>query len=364
LASVPREHPLAAVVHAAGTLDDGVLSSLTPERLHTVMRAKVDAAWNLHQLTENLDLAAFVLFSSVSGVLGSPGQANYAAANSFLDALAQHRRSRGLPGLALDWGYWAEKSALTAHLSDADLRRMARGGLRPLASDDGLALFDAALRRSDPALVSARFDSRALAARLDAVPPMLRNLVGTKAARPAAVTAANADSFKQRLLSSLPEERERALLDLVRTEISSVLGLPSLNLAPDRPLQELGLDSLMSLELRNRLAAAVALRLPATLLFDHPTPRALANALREKLFQADPSAARVHVPSEIEKIDRILSVLHANEVSRSEVTMHLQSLLSKWSVPHDMAPDSNLASELHAASNEELFGLIDRLRTS
>ncbi|HKQ69655.1 MAG TPA: SDR family NAD(P)-dependent oxidoreductase, partial [Polyangiaceae bacterium] len=140
LATIPAEHPLTAVVHAAGTLDDGLLVSLNDNRLHAVMRAKVDAAWNLHQLTAHLDLAAFILFSSVSGILGSPGQANYAAANAFLDALAHHRSATGLHALALQWGYWEERSAMTAHLSDADLRRMTRGGLLPLSSQQALAL--------------------------------------------------------------------------------------------------------------------------------------------------------------------------------------------------------------------------------
>ncbi|WP_437835908.1 type I polyketide synthase [Sorangium sp. So ce1153] len=284
LASVPRQHPLTAVIHAAGTLDDGVLASLTPDRLHPVLRAKVDAAWNLHHLTLDLDLAAFVLFSSISGVLGGPGQANYAAANSFLDALAHHRRARGLHALALDWGYWAERSAMTAHLSDADLRRMARGGVLPLPSAEALSLFDAALLRPDPALVCARFDLAALAARPDAAPPLLRSLAGTKASRPLAATAPSASSLEQRLASMSPGDRERALLDLVRSEIAAVLSLRSPSaLDIDRPLRELGLDSLMAIELRNRLGTATGLRLQASLLFDHQTSRILADFLLTRM---------------------------------------------------------------------------------
>ncbi|MGK3968058.1 type I polyketide synthase [Sorangium sp. So ce118] len=288
LASVPPEHPLTAVIHAAGTLDDGVLASLTSDRLHRVLRAKLDAAWNLHHLTLNLDLAAFVLFSSISGVLGGPGQANYAAANSFLDALAHHRRARGLHALALDWGYWAERSAMTAHLSDADLRRMARGGVLPLPSGDALALLDAALLRPDPTLVCARFDLAALAARPHAAPPLLRSLAGTKASRPLAASAPSASSLEQRLASMPPGERERALLDLVRSEIATVLSLRSPSaLDVDRPLRELGLDSLMAIELRNRLAAVTGLRLQASLLFDHQTPRKLADFLLTRMEAVD-----------------------------------------------------------------------------
>lgn len=280
LASVAREHPLTAVVHAAGTLDDGVLGALTPERVHAVLRAKIDAALHLHAVTATMDLAAFVMFSSLSGVLGGAGQANYAAANAFLDALAHHRKAQGLPALALAWGYWAQKTGMTAHLSDADLRRMARGGLRPLSSEDGLALLDAALARSDAALVAARFDARGVRARADAMPGMLRGLVRGRPARRAAASTAGTPALAQRLAALSSTERERALFELVAGEATAVLGLGSpSDLEPDRPLKELGLDSLMALELRNRLASATGMRLAPTTVFDHPTAHALAGFL-------------------------------------------------------------------------------------
>ncbi|NBH07040.1 KR domain-containing protein, partial [Amycolatopsis sp. SID8362] len=146
LAAVDPAHPLTAVVHTAGVLDDGVLGSLTPKRLHTVLAPKVDAAWHLHELTAGLDLTAFVVFSSFSGIAGSAGQANYAAANAFLDALAEHRRGLGLPGLSLAWGSWAQQDGMMATLTAAELRRMSRGGAIPLSPEQGLALFDAAPR--------------------------------------------------------------------------------------------------------------------------------------------------------------------------------------------------------------------------
>ncbi|WP_437580046.1 SDR family NAD(P)-dependent oxidoreductase [Sorangium sp. So ce887] len=298
LASIPRERPLAAVVHAAGTLDDGVVTSLTAPRLASVLRAKVDAAVHLHELTRDMDLAAFVLFSSVAGVLGTPGQASYASANAFLDALAHHRKARGLAALALDWGYWAERTGLTAHLGDADLARLARGGLRPLARGDGLALFDAALGRAEAALVLASFDVAALRARGSG--PLLRSLAGTKDARPVAANAKAAATLAQRIARLSPEDRERALLDVVRPELGAVLGLgASRALDVRRPLRELGLDSLMAVELRNRLAAAAGLRLPATLLFDHPTPAALARFLAGELLGRDEArdVPRARAPS-------------------------------------------------------------------
>ncbi|HWO18950.1 MAG TPA: SDR family NAD(P)-dependent oxidoreductase [Kofleriaceae bacterium] len=284
LAAIPREYPLTAVVHAAGALADGVLAKLTPERLAAVLRVKLDAAVHLDELTRSHDLSAFVLFSSLAGVLGGAGQANYAAANAALDALAQHRRARGLPAQSLAWGYWETRSGLTAHLTDADVGRMARGGVRPLSMDEGLALFDAALARPDAVLVPARFDAASLRPRSGVVPPMLRGLVQVRAARPVANNAGSEASFQQRLGALPVAERMRALLDLVRAEVGGVLGLSAGALRPDRPLQELGLDSLMALELRNRLAAATAMPLPATLLFNHPTPDALARFFEQQLF--------------------------------------------------------------------------------
>jgi NAD(P)-dependent dehydrogenase (short-subunit alcohol dehydrogenase family) len=164
LASIAHEHPLTGVIHAAGALDDGIIESLTPERVSRVLRPKVDAALHLHELTRELDLSAFVLFSSIAGVLGNSGQTNYAAANAFLDALAHHRRAKGLPALSLAWGFWAERSGMTAHLADADLARMERLGIGALSADEGVTLFDAALARSDASLVPARLRTAGLSA--------------------------------------------------------------------------------------------------------------------------------------------------------------------------------------------------------
>jgi NADPH:quinone reductase-like Zn-dependent oxidoreductase/acyl carrier protein len=287
LDAIPDAHPLCAVVHAAGGIDDGLLTAMTPERIARVFAPKLDAAWLLHQLTKDRNLDAFVLFSSLAGVTGSPGQSNYAAANAFLDALAHHRHANGLPAASLAWGYWADKSALTAHLRDTDTSRMKRGGLRPIDSALGLALFDVALRSLEPTFVPAALDLQALARGLttDLVPPLLRGLVPRRSARPLAARSVEAASLAQRLSSLSPPERERALLDIVSAEIRSVLGLAShAALEPHRSLQELGLDSLMAVELRNRLANAAGLRLKTTLLFDHPTPAALTTFLALELL--------------------------------------------------------------------------------
>jgi acyl transferase domain-containing protein/acyl-CoA synthetase (AMP-forming)/AMP-acid ligase II/thioesterase domain-containing protein/NADP-dependent 3-hydroxy acid dehydrogenase YdfG/acyl carrier protein len=278
------ERPLTAVVHAAGVLDDGVLGSLTPERVDRVLRPKVDAALNLHDLTRAHDLVDFVAFSSVAGVLGGPGQANYAAANAFLDALMQHRRATGLPGTALAWGLWAQRGGdgMAAELSAVDRGRMARDGMRPLATETGLALFDAARALDAAVLVAAELDLAGR--RADAgVPALLRGLVRRPPRRVADGGGGAATSLPQRLAGRPAEEQEAVLLDLVRGEVALVLGAAPAEVAPAQNLGEAGFDSLTAVELRNRLGAATGLRLPTTLVFDHPTPAALAAHLRGKL---------------------------------------------------------------------------------
>jgi mycoketide-CoA synthase len=283
LAAIPPAHPLQAVVHAAGVLDDAVLTALTPGHLGTVMRAKVDAAWHLHELTQALDLSAFVLFSSAAGVLGSPGQANYAAASTFLDALAHHRRARGLQALALDWGLWAEPSNFTAHLGRADHERIARAGIRALTTREGLALLDAALRQPHPALTAAHFDPTALAAHAQTLPPILRGLTQATTQRRAASNTPSPATLKQRLLSLSPPDAVRLMLDLVRAEAAVVLGLaPPSMIEAERSLESIGLDSLRALELRNRLSAVLGLALPLYLMRERGTVVNLARAILEK----------------------------------------------------------------------------------
>ncbi|MFB6893161.1 SDR family NAD(P)-dependent oxidoreductase, partial [Kitasatospora sp. NPDC056327] len=279
VASLPD---LRVVVHAAGTVDDALVGSMTPEQIDTVLRPKADAAWYLHEATEHLDLRAFVLFSSASGVFGAPGQANYAAANAFLDALAEHRHARGLPVTSLAWGQWAESSGITGNLTEADHRRLARTGMLPLATGQALDLFDTALSGTapaggPPALVPVRLDLGAI----DAPPALLRGL-----ARPrrTPVPVAGPADLRARL-EDLPEPEQRALLlDLVVTHSASILGMAPGGIGdPGQLFRDHGVDSLTAIELRNRLNAATGLRLPATLVFDFPTPEQLVNHLYGRL---------------------------------------------------------------------------------
>ncbi|MDI3284216.1 type I polyketide synthase [Polyangium sp. 15x6] len=297
LDGMPDEHPLTAVIHTAGVLDDGVLLSLTPERTSRVLRPKVDAALALHELTLGLDLSAFVVFSSLTGLLGNAGQASYAAANAFLDALAARRRASGRKAVSLAYGPWAE-GGMAARLSVADRERMRKRGFSLLSREEGLALFDAALDWDAPLVVGAHIEVSTSGAQADAVPEMLKGLVRTAPRRHAASeTSAAPTAIKQRLVSLPEPERERVLVELVRKEAAAVLGAKSQAVDPERPLQDLGLDSLMAIELRNRLGAETGLRLPATLLFDHPTPTALAKLLRSEILGEEEAVAPVVAPS-------------------------------------------------------------------
>ncbi|MGW3962242.1 type I polyketide synthase [Amycolatopsis sp. NPDC005003] len=282
LRAIPAEHPLTAVIHAAGVLDDGVVTELTPDRLATVRRPKVDAARLLDELTRDADLAAFVLFSSAAGVLGNPGQAGYAAANAELDALAHQRNRLGLPAVSIAWGYWAAVSGMTEHLGAADLRRNQRIGMSGLAADEGTALLDAAIGTGG-ALVAAKFDVAALRATAKSggpVPPLLRGLAPLPRR-----TAAKTASPAERLAGLREAERAEALLDLVRRHAAEVLGHAGAeSVRSGRTFKDAGFDSLTAVELRNRLAAATGLTLSPAMIFDYPKPPALAEHLRTKLF--------------------------------------------------------------------------------
>ncbi|MEU9992384.1 type I polyketide synthase [Streptomyces sp. NPDC048045] len=281
LAAVPVDHPLTGVVHSAGALDDGVIGSLTPERMDTVFRPKADAAWHLHELTRDLGLSAFVLFSSAAGILGGPGQGNYAAANAFLDALAHHRRAAGLPATSLAWGLWETASAMTGDMAESDVARLSRSGVAGLTQEEGLALFDLGCATGDAVVVPMRLDVGALRGRPDAVPPLLRGLVRTRATRAAA--EAGAEPLTRRLAGLTEEDQERELLRLVRDRTAAVLGYAPDDIDVSGALTQLGLDSLTALQLRNQLAGATGLRLPTTVVFDQPTGPALAAYLRRGL---------------------------------------------------------------------------------
>ncbi|MFI2214650.1 type I polyketide synthase [Streptomyces sp. NPDC020141] len=371
LAAIPGDRPLTAVVHAAGVLDDGTVEALTAERMDRVLRPKIDAAWHLHELTRDMDLSAFVLFSSAAGVFGNAGQANYAAGNAFLDALARHRGAQGLPAVSLAWGLWDDEAGMAASLGDHDRERLSRGSMNALTAAEGLALFDAALPDAEsgggePAasvLVPARLDLAALRAQVgDAVPPLLRGLLRTPVRRRAGATAADAPDSLAAKLARLPAaERDRALLDLVCAQVAQVLGHSgTAAVQPGSAFKELGFDSLTAIELRNRLGAATGLRLPATLIFDYPTPEALSGHLRSGLPLGDDGPS---VFGELDRLEAALADAGADSVIRSRITMRLQALMAKW---HEAQETNGAAGEgdgddddLESATDDELFDLLD-----
>ncbi|WP_372447007.1 type I polyketide synthase [Streptomyces flavofungini] len=371
---------LSAVVHVAGVLDDGVITSLTPERLDTVLRPKVDAALNLHELTAGLDLSAFVLFSSAAGVFGGAGQANYAAANAFLDALAAARRAQELPATSLAWGLWAQGSDMTDGLAGADLERMARGGVAALSTEEGLTLLDTAVTLTSPlnptapevpaALVPLRLDTASLrAADTEAVPALLRGLVRAPRRRSAAGTASSAPAGEAPLLAQLTgldaAERDKVLTELVCTHVAAVLGYESAAaVEAHRAFRELGFDSLTAVELRNAVNGATGLRLPATLIFDYPTPAALATHLATALPLGEgPGGGGPSVLDELDRLESSLLAMETDSIAHSKITIRLQTLLSRWSAPQaQRAKGTGPADDdldLAAVSDEDLFSALD-----
>ncbi|MEU9143435.1 type I polyketide synthase [Streptomyces sp. NPDC048349] len=293
LASVPAEHRLTGVVHTAGVLDDGVIAAQTPERLAKVFAPKVDAVRHLDELTRGLDLDAFVVFSSASGVFGSAGQGNYGAANAFLDGLVAGRRAAGLPGLSLAWGLWEQINGMTAHLSGADQARMSRGGVQAISATEGMDLFDAAVASGQALVVPVKLDLRSVRADAAAgagVPPLMRGLV--RVGRQLARAASAGDGGLVRRLAGLDAaEQEALLLELVRAQVALVLGHTGPGgVGAETAFKDAGFDSLISVELRNRLREETGLKLPATLVFDYPTPLALARYLRDELGDTVASA--------------------------------------------------------------------------
>ncbi len=350
LDQVPSTFPLGAVVHAAGVLDDGVISSLSPERLERVWAAKADSAWHLHELTAGMDLDAFVLFSSAAATLGSPGQGNYAAANAFLDGLAAHRRAQGLAGASLAWGLWGHASELTGGLDEADRARMERLGFFALADEEGLELFDLARQAKLAQLMAVRLDL-ALARRRaseDLLPPLLRSVV-----RVASRRGADRGSLMRRL-AALPErERERAILEWVRKEVAVVLGHAGAGaIDPESTFKDLGFDSLAAVELRNRLNSATRLSLPATLVFDHPTPSHVAGYIWGQIGTA-------HDVGRESKEANVRAALTSIPLARLQETGMLDVLLRLAASDDVISQSPSALAERDAIDEMDVEGLVN-----
>lgn len=342
---LPAERPLVGVVHAAGLLDDGLLAEQTAERFARVLSPKVEGAWNLHLLTRDLPLSFFVLFSSLAGTIGSASQGAYAAGNAFLDGLAAHRRALGLPGSSLAWGPWA-KVGLAAGLDSRLRARLARQGIGEIEPQQGVALMTAAMQYQEALLVVAPLDLRAAAQAFgSAIPSLWRALLESVAPR----TAEPASAWTPRLLALPPEERLDALTHDVRKEAARVLSLASLASVPaDRNLKELGLDSLMALELRNNLGRRAGFALSASLIFEHQTPRAIARFLLTQLRELGGPADAASLGAATVPLDAAsqspgsASEQHprnaaVSEVARCELQNRVESPVARLFCFHDAA---------------------------
>ncbi|MFD5899773.1 SDR family NAD(P)-dependent oxidoreductase, partial [Streptomyces sp. NPDC060366] len=369
LDTIPAEHPLTAVIHTAGVLDDATIDNLTPEHLTTVMAPKVDAAWNLHQLTADHNLDAFILFSSAAATLGATGQANYATANTFLDTLAHHRHHNGQPTTSLAWGYWAQTTGMTAHMDDGHVAKLRRSGLVPMTSETGVALFDiAAASGEPPMLLPAELSPSHIDA--DSVPPLMRGLV-RPVRRAAAGTPGGPAGLLGRLSGLETHEAREELVKLVSAHVSAVLGHgPGASASPDKAFKDLGFDSLTAVELRNRLAATTGLRLPATLVFDHPSPKAVALHLHDELFAGGPAAGEamtVTVPKNpLAELDRLDAALLAgtDDSVLDRVALRLTAVLARLNADRNereaAAREDTTSDRLQGASSDELFDFIDK----
>ncbi|WP_422647575.1 type I polyketide synthase [Actinoalloteichus caeruleus] len=369
LDGIDAAHPLTGVVHVAGVVDDGLLGTLTPDRVDAVLAPKADAAHHLDRLTADLDLSFLTLFSSAAGLMGAPGQANYAAANAAVEAVALRRAATGRPARALAWGLW-EGIGMGAGLSEQDVARISRGGITPLRPERALPLLDTAHRSTSPVVVPILVDTARLEATAGTAPPMLHGLVRRTVRRQASAATTGLDTAWTEELPGLSGmERQRVVLDVVTTQLAVVLGhADHRRIRPQQPFTELGLDSLTGVELRNRLAAATGLRLPATLVFDHPSPQAVAGALLTELVgdagtDAPPADRAAPLRERIHRLEELLASADPTDEAYSGVEPALRRLLSTWSTraaaPGGPDGDARGHDDVTDASAEDMFALLD-----
>ncbi|MET4612866.1 acyl transferase domain-containing protein/NADPH:quinone reductase-like Zn-dependent oxidoreductase [Rhodococcus sp. PvR044] len=349
LAAVPQDAPLTGVVHTAGVLDDGVVVSLSPDRVDAVLAAKADAAWHLHELTRELDLALFVLYSSVAGVFGTPGQGNYAAANAFLDGLAESRRGEGRTAVSIAWGLWAAGTEMTGHLGEADTTRLGRGGVVAMSDEQGLALFDAAVAQHRAGVVAARVDTASLAsgARAGTLAPLLEGLLPGVRRVTGVMTG-----LRQQLAGLTEAERKALVLETVRGQVAAVLGHDSgAAIDAGRSFRDLGFDSLTAVEARNRLNTVTGLRLPASLVFDYPTPDAVTAHIFTQLTDTDVSDSFSRLEKEV--MDMIADNRLTNEFYSK--LLNLTRIASRA----NESRDASQSEDIMAMSDQTLLDLLE-----
>jgi len=361
IAAVPADRPLTAVVHTAAVLDDAVLDRLAPEQIDRVLRVKVHGALHLHELTRDLDLSAFVLYSSFAATFGAPGLANYAPGNAFLEALAEQRRADGLPATAVAWGTWAGAGMAEGGIGE----RARRHGLHEMDPDLATAALGDVLDHDETrsVVLDVRWERFALVFASERTGRLLDEIPEARAAVAGAPPAEAADTdaparLRDRLAGAPEVERDRILVELVRSHVAAVLGhTDERAVTATRPFKDLGFDSLTGVELRNRLNSATGLRLPASLVFDQPTPVALARHLRGGLL-ADGAAAGVPGLAELDRLEAALAAVpDGDAAARARVTNRLNALVAKWNAGGSAQPD--LVQDFDAATDTELFDLLE-----
>jgi acyl carrier protein len=326
-----------------------------------------------------MDLSAFVMFSSMAGIVGTPGQGNYAAANSFLDGLAVHRRGHGLAGLSVAWGLWEQASGMTQHLSERDKARMSRAGLAPMSTLQALRMFDDAMLTDNSLVVATRLDPAGLSAG-GMVPPLLRDLVTRPGRRviAAADGAASTSDLVARLHGLSPEQRHHQLVEMLCTNAATVLGRPVADIDGALAFQDLGFDSLTAVELRNRLKTATGLTLSPTLIFDYPTPTALAEHLETRLADitpAVPAPSREPAPVTERASDQPDMMARFRDVAgelqelathpgwtrdeRARLTTSIHTILADLTAPVVESSLDTIVDDLATATERELFAILD-----
>lgn len=392
LASVPADQPLRAVAHTAAVLDDALIGSLDRERVANALRVKADGARHLDELTRGLDLDAFVLFSSLAGICGTAGQANYAPGNAYLDALAAHRRGLGLPATSVAWGYWADGGIASADTAE----ELARVGLAGMAAEPALRSLDRVLAADATYAVVADADWAVLDAARPWPHPLLGDLPALRsrssasrrdragspgspgrpghAGEEAATVQAQAATLAARVAQAAPAECGRLVADVVLAEAASVLGRASAaGVDPGSAFGELGFDSLAAVRFRNRLSALAGITLPASLVYDHPTPRAVAAYLAAKLAPAPAATAAPDLLATIGLLEETTVPELLDGSARRLAAKRLTALAARLSggvpgagsgVPptagaaHDLAAD--LAANLADAGGDDLLALVSQ----
>ncbi|MFD6435383.1 type I polyketide synthase [Streptomyces venezuelae] len=358
LDQTPPEQPLSAVIHAAGITDLTSIADLSTARLGEVLGSKSDAAWNLHELTRDMNLTAFVMFSSGAGVWGSGQQGAYGAANHFLDALADHRRSQGLPATSIAWGPWAE-AGMSA--DPESLSYFKRFGLLPIGPDLCVKALHQAVGAGDATLTVAHFDWAKFTPTFTAQrpSPFLDDLPENRREAEQGGSAAETSAFREELAKTPASQRHGFLVQHVRTYAAATLGRTVEDIPAAKPFQELGFDSLTAVQLRNQLNNTTGLALPATVIFDHPTSESLASHLRAQLGGDGESTGEGGVLAALDKWDATYGTAGMDEAARRRIAGRLHVLVSKWSPAQDgPAGGESGHADLEAASADDIFDLI------